>query len=149
MQQYKQGGKTLQVIAAERLVELYCEEFKLKYGTEPAIDKPREAGYLRPLVYQAGAVDARVAMRHFFKMKNDYYVKVTHSLRIFREDINKVLASAAKLRPQKKAASSFLLLAMSEGPEKYVCEKCGKSGAPWTDGTGFFHTECRGDIIVP
>ena len=149
--QYKQGGtrKYPEAIAADRLVELYCEEFKAKYGTEPAIDNARESGYLRPIIYQAGAVDARCAMRQYFKMKNTYYLKVTHSLRVFREDINKILASAAKLRPQTNTRATYLLLDISNNPESYECHKCGKGAAPWTDGSSFFHTECRGDTIVP
>ena len=127
----------------EHLIRLYRECYKARYDFNPAIQYGETSRWFGELIKQAGIVECRVAMYHFFKMSDEAILKWTHSPKAFHTYFNKILADATKDRKSSGPPEMLTLNILEGRGDNYICEVCGRSNANLTTDGKFYHAECR------
>jgi len=72
--------------------DVYRETFYKKFQREPKIDNLDRAA-LEFLIKQIGFEDTLDALKHYFTMREEWFVKQGFSIKCFKEQINAILAS--------------------------------------------------------
>lgn len=120
---YRPLAQTIEQREHQALLDLYCAEYQKKYSTDPVFDlNNAHLTTIKDIRRMCGKKSSDI-VRHYFQMKDEWFLKMGHSLETLKKSIATINADMGKRGSAgAKVGPKGLALLHNE-----LCDKCGRT----------------------
>lgn len=111
----------MELQVANDLKDQYSTKWYEKFGREPVMGKWDFEAF-KWIGKTLGREDAMNSIDHFFKMREEWFIEKAYSVPVWKENINKILASMSKSERSEAEESKFR--GLDEIKETMIRQKC-------------------------